>query len=296
MNVLQAFRLNFLFFLLIGILMGDLWGDSSGLKHTVRIQTDVSGKLSYLESGAGRETYLLLPGIGETKEGYLELVGILSERGRVFSLDLPGQGGSGRDFPEYSALGVAKVTIGFLEEIQKSKNIGKVTLVGSSLSAASAVYIGAERPDLVNRIVLSGPFVRDHDMSLGIKILIWSGFRGFWGPGFWGQYYRDLHITVKPEDLDTHSEYLEKNLREENRLEILREYLFSSKEGCSEKLNQIKIPVDIVMGGKDPDFSDPKGEAEWIAKMTGGRIYIFEDSGHYPHREEPRRFAEILFQ
>lgn len=289
------FLLGFIFYSVDRELIADstknlLKHDSSSISQYKR-----DGKISFLESGKNNnKAFLLLPGIGETKEGYSELIEILSKSGKVFALDLRGQGESSIDFEEFSALAVALDAIQFIDEIKKDKQLGKFTIVGSSLSSASAVYIGSERPDLVEKIVLSGPFVRDHEMSFSIRAMIWTGFRGPWGARVWSDYYKDLHIGNKPNDLEEHANYLKTNLKENGRLQILRKYLFSSKKGCEEKLDSIKVPVEIVMGGKDPDFKDPKEEAEWIANITRGRIHIFEEAGHYPHREEPKRFSEII--
>ncbi|WCL49697.1 alpha/beta fold hydrolase [Leptospira sp. GIMC2001] len=250
----------------------------------------LNGKISYIRNGAGNQTYILLPGIGETKEGYQPLVQELETTGVVYSLDIRGQGGSSSDFTSFSALDVAKDVIEFLDE----KKLKNTILVGSSLSAASAVYVGAERSDLVKKIVLSGPFVRDHEISFGIKTMISIGFRYPWGAKLWKGYYEDLHITVKPNDLSEQSERIYNYLNLDNRLSILREYLFSSKAGCEEKLDSIKVPVVIIMGGKDPDFENPVEELDWIAGITNGKKFLFENSGHYPHREEPKRFAEVI--
>jgi pimeloyl-ACP methyl ester carboxylesterase len=284
-------------FVLFGI--DNLFSDSKHLPQSdllkYKTQYALNGKISFIESGKNSlKTYLLLPGIGETKEGYRELIELLSKSGKVYALDLRGQGESSIEFDEFFALVVAHDTIAFMEEIRRDRKIKKFVLVGSSLSAASVVFIGSERPDMVEKIILSGPFVRDHEMSFGIRTMIWTGFRGFWGASVWSDYYKDLHKRVKPKDLEEHANYLKQNLKEKGRLEILRKYLFSSKKGCEEKLDSIKVPVEIVMGGKDPDFDDPLNEAEWISKITGGRVHIFEDAGHYPHREEPHRFFEIV--
>jgi pimeloyl-ACP methyl ester carboxylesterase len=218
------------------------------------------------------------------------LIQEMKDRGRLIAVDIRGQGESSSEFPSFSALAVAMDTIAFMDE----KKLTSVTLIGSSLSAASAVYIGAMRPDTVNKIVLSGPFVRDHELVWGLKILIWLGFRKPWGPNLWRNTYKDLHVTIKPDDLEEQSERIYSYLLLDKRMEILREYLFSSKIGCEEKLDFIEVPVMIVMGGKDPDFENPKDELDWIGNKTGGKKYLFPDSGHYPHREEPKRFSELL--
>lgn len=273
--------------ILVSVLFGCMSIFSQTSEHS---SFALNGKISYIRKGSGAQTYILLPGIGETKEGYLPLIQELETRGVVYSLDIRGQGDSSSDFTSFSAFDVAMDVIQFLDE----KKLKNTILVGSSLSAASAVYLGAERSDLVKKIVLSGPFVRDHDISFGIKTMISIGFRYPWGARLWKAYYEDLHITVKPSDLSEQSERIYNYLTLDKRISILREYLFSSKAGCEEKLDSIKVPVVIIMGGKDPDFENPVEELDWIAGITNGQKFLFENSGHYPHREEPKRFAEVI--
>ena len=41
------------------------------------------------------------------------------------------------------------------------------------------------------------------------------------------------------------------------------------------------------MGEQDPDFPDPKAEADWIADTLQGTAVMVADAGHYPHAEFP---------
>jgi len=46
-------------------------------------------------------------------------------------------------------------------------------------------------------------------------------------------------------------------------------------------------PVLIVMGAKDPDFPDPRAEAEWIRDRLDARLLLIPGAGHYPQAEMP---------
>jgi len=43
----------------------------------------------------------------------------------------------------------------------------------------------------------------------------------------------------------------------------------------------------VVMGEKDPDFPDPKAEAEWIAGTLHGEVVMVPNAGHYPQSQRP---------
>ncbi len=53
------------------------------------------------------------------------------------------------------------------------------------------------------------------------------------------------------------------------------------------------LPTLIVWGEHDPLI--PVGHARVAhARMPGSRLEIFEDAGHFPHRDDPGRFAAVL--
>jgi pimeloyl-ACP methyl ester carboxylesterase len=41
------------------------------------------------------------------------------------------------------------------------------------------------------------------------------------------------------------------------------------------------------MGDKDPDFKNPKAEADWIANALHGEAVMVPDAGHYPQSQQP---------
>jgi hypothetical protein len=43
----------------------------------------------------------------------------------------------------------------------------------------------------------------------------------------------------------------------------------------------------VVMGDRDPDFKDQRGEAEWIASALHGEVMMVPNAGHYPQSQQP---------
>jgi pimeloyl-ACP methyl ester carboxylesterase len=41
------------------------------------------------------------------------------------------------------------------------------------------------------------------------------------------------------------------------------------------------------MGQQDPDFQDPRAEADWIAAALGGEVVMVPEAGHYPQSQRP---------
>ena len=40
------------------------------------------------------------------------------------------------------------------------------------------------------------------------------------------------------------------------------------------------------MGERDPDFPDPRAEAEWIAQALHGEVVMVPEAGHYPQSQQ----------
>jgi pimeloyl-ACP methyl ester carboxylesterase len=62
-------------------------------------------------------------------------------------------------------------------------------------------------------------------------------------------------------------------------------------------LPRISCPALVVMGTEDPDWADPRAEAEGIvAEMPAGlgRIAMIKGAGHYPHAQCPDEVAMLI--
>ena len=66
------------------------------------------------------------------------------------------------------------------------------------------------------------------------------------------------------------------------------------KHWSAERLKQVKAPTLVIMGTKDPDFSDPAAEGKYIAEQTGGHLELIEGAGHYPQTEMSDKTAPIV--
>ena len=53
------------------------------------------------------------------------------------------------------------------------------------------------------------------------------------------------------------------------------------------------LPVCVVWG-RDDDVVPVSHAAVVEAHAPGARVYVFDDCGHFPHRERPERFVRVL--
>jgi pimeloyl-ACP methyl ester carboxylesterase len=54
-----------------------------------------------------------------------------------------------------------------------------------------------------------------------------------------------------------------------------------------------RVPTLIMWGRRDPIIPVDHAFAAHDA-IAGSRLEIFDDSGHFPHTEEPHRFVDVL--
>jgi pimeloyl-ACP methyl ester carboxylesterase len=54
-----------------------------------------------------------------------------------------------------------------------------------------------------------------------------------------------------------------------------------------------RLPTMVIWGGRDPIIPVDHGHAAHDM-IPGSRFEVFPDAGHFPHRDEPRRFVKTL--
>jgi len=243
-----------------------------------------NGVLGYEDSQSGKVTVLCVPGLGDTRGTFRMLAPLLVKSGyRVIVLDPRGQGDSDATFDGYTARKAGEDIVEFIDKL-------KITpiIVGNSSGAASAAWAASERPKQVRGLVFIGGFLRDHPMGFFQKLGLRLALIGPWGPSIWIQYYKSLFITQPPSDQETYTDALSRSLKQKHHMSALRQLAFASKSDVESRLREIKTPVLALAGSKDPDFSNPKEELEWIHSQLGGEIGVIEGAGHYPQLEYPK--------
>jgi len=60
-----------------------------------------------------------------------------------------------------------------------------------------------------------------------------------------------------------------------------------SKSDTAAILGKTTVPALVVMGTKDPDFTDAVEEARMLARELKAETIIVDGAGHYPHAEMP---------
>lgn len=228
-----------------------------------------------------------VPGIGDLRAQYRVLRPQLLAAGfRVVTLDLRGMGASSVQWDDYTAAGVGSDTVALIRHLA----LTDVALVGNSMGAAAVVWAAAETQSRVHSLTLVGPFVWNAPSNPVMEVLIQAAMLNPWGPFAWDQVYRSLYKTGSPPpDHDQHVRNIRRNLQEPGRMAAFRKTMGGSKAEAEKRIGQVHAPVLVVMGSKDPDFTDPKTHAQEVAQRLHGTVLMVEGAGHYPHVESAQQ-------
>ena len=248
------------------------------------------GKIAYDIQGSG-PLVLLVPGMGDLRATYRFLTPALVQTGyTVASVDLRGHGDSDTLFASYGDVETAADITSLLRKLG-----APAVIVGNSMGAGAAVIVAAENPDLVDGLVLVGPFVRQPASStafsrLFLRILMARP----WAAAAWKAYLPKLYAGARPTDFPNYRDIVIATMKRPGYARAFSLTTRTDHVRAGESLAAVTSPTLVVMGDKDPDFPDPKGEADWISNAVGGTTVMIEDAGHYPQSQQPERTSAAI--
>lgn len=260
---------------------------TTSITPQVRFLQRPEGRVSYTVEGSG-PLVVAVPGMGELRSSYRELVGPLVEAGfRVAVTDLRAHGDSDAGFRTFGDIATGGDLLALIEELGTP-----AVVLGTSMGAAAAAWAAAERPDLVSGLVLFGPLLRDPAMGRATVAAMRGAyrvlFRGPWGAGAWAAYYRKVLNRGRTAPwLDEHVSAIRANLREPGRLRAFRHLTLQLTHAVVEpRLPEVAAPMLAFVGDLDPDFRDPAAEAAWLESI-GAEVVLVSDAAHYPQAQRP---------
>ena len=260
------------------------------------------GRIAYEVTGEG-PLIVLSHGIGDRRQVFRFLAPELVRAGfRVAAADLRGHGESSTgDWTSISRTDVA----GDLVALIRHLGGGPAVIVGHSLSGGAATIAAASAPDLVSGIVEMGPFTRKVEYSVGGLLRIRRYRRGSLLLGgvmvlrslkMWMSYL-DVAYPEKPADYAAYMTALRAKLSEPGRMAEFLKTMKTSPADAGAALPRIACPALVIMGDEDPDWADPRAEAEGIvAAMPAGlgAVAMIKGAGHYPHAQCADEVAALI--
>ena len=257
---------------------------------------DVGGrKISYAGAGQDGDVVLLVHGYGGDRNSWLFLQEPLAARYRVYALDLPGHGTSGKDVgpgpegPGSGATAGSGGTLGVLADavtgVLDALGAERAHLVGHSMGGAVALAVAARDPGRIASLTLIAPSGFGPEINAGY-------LRGFAD----AQTRRELKPVIgqlfADESLVTRQ--LVDDLLAYKRLDGVDEALHAltdtlldgdAQRGDSAALLAATggaVPVTVIWGRADRII--PAAQAESVA---GAVSHLVDGAGHMPHMERP---------
>ncbi|MGA7989097.1 MAG: alpha/beta hydrolase [Candidatus Dormiibacterota bacterium] len=254
---------------------------------------------SYLTRSEGRVAYdiagdgpllVLVPGMGDLRASYRFIAPVLRDAGyRVACMDLRGHGGSDATFASYGDVETAGDIVALIQEVG-----GPAVVVGNSMAAGSAVIAAAEHPDLVRGLVLVGPFVRNGKMSAAQRLLFRVAMAPLWAATAWKSYLPKLYAGKRPEDFDAYRDQVISAMHKPGHTKAFSRTTHTSHDPAAALLGKVAAKSLVVMGDRDPDFPDPKAEADWIGATLHANVVMVPEAGHYPQSQQPEITANAV--
>ena len=260
-------------------------------------------RIVYRTAGSG-PPLLLLHGITSGSATWKDVIPQLAEHYTVIAPDLLGHGQSAKPLGDYSlgayASGVRDL-LGLL-------GVQDATVVGHSLGGGVAMQFAYLFPERCNRLVLvaSGGLGREVSPLLRAAAL----------PG--AEYVLPLIVSEPVRNIGnavgrllqksgvktpTDVEEMWRGFSSLGGREARQAFLLTLRTIMDVKGQRVSatdrlylaghVPTLIVWGERDPVIPSAHGKAAHAA-MPGSRFELFEKAGHFPHRDEPQRFADVL--
>ncbi len=262
------------------------------MKMDATTSTEAPRNTSYLtrpeerigyDAAGGGALVVLVPGMGDLRAAYRFLAPALRQAGyRVACTDLRGHGDSDATFSSYGDAETAGDIVTLIEELG-----GPAVIVGNSMAAGSAVIAAAQRPELVSGLGLLGPFVRNPTAGAVQRVLLRVAMAPLWAAISWKSYLPKLYAGRRPADFAEYRDQVVASLHKPGHSKAFSLTTRTSHAAAEARLTDVKAPVLVVMGEQDPDFPDPRAEADWIATALSGEVVMVPEAGHYPQSQRP---------
>ncbi len=255
-------------------------------------------------TGGGGPLVVLLHGIAGSASTWEDVAWGLRGDYAVLAPDLLGHGESSKSRGDYSLGAYANV----LRDLLGALGHERATLVGHSLGGGVALQFAYQFPERCERLVLvsSGglgrevhPLLRSAALPGAELVLPWlcggttrSAVEGV------TRWLGRVGLRAGPDLQGVWEGFVSLGDREARRafLDTVRGILDTGGQRVSatDRLYLAEeMPTLIVWGGRDPLIPVAHAHAAH-ERIAGSRLEVFPDAGHFPYRDDPRRFVDLL--
>ncbi|MCT7659526.1 alpha/beta fold hydrolase [Mycobacterium deserti] len=272
---------------------------------TLHFRTVHGYRRAFRVAGSG-PAILLIHGIGDNSTTWSTVQTKLAQRFTVIAPDLLGHGKSDKPRADYSVAAYANG----MRDLLSVLDIDRVTVVGHSLGGGVAMQFAYQFPQLVDRLILVGAGGVTKDVNVALRFASLPGASEALALLRLPLVLPALQIAGRAAGAAFGSSGLGRDLPEMLRiLADLPEPTASSAfartlRAVVDWRGQVvtmldrcyltsSVPVQLIWGSGDSVI--PVSHARMAhSAMPGSRLEIFDGSGHFPFRDDPDRFVEVV--
>lgn len=255
-------------------------------------------EIYYKDEGKG-PVLLLVHGSASSLRTWDVITRKLKSRYRIIRFDVGGMGLSGRISDEAAAhVTPVEIVTGLIDKL----GVTKLTYVGVSSGGTLGMFLASQRPDLVERLILSntpsdpvtyGHMAQPDSFVKAQELARQQG--GFQAQGFWNEYltyFAGVPGRISPK---IRAEYYDFNRRMPEKHPIALIARIDDGARASQLMQGVTAPTLLIWGGADPLLTVPtmKALAGHLPNAPVSQV-ILPDVGHYPPLEVPDRFTQVM--
>ncbi|ANH40121.1 4,5:9,10-diseco-3-hydroxy-5,9,17-trioxoandrosta-1(10),2-diene-4-oate hydrolase [Nocardioides dokdonensis FR1436] len=272
-------------------------------RHDVQYATVHGHRRAYVKVGQG-PVLLLLHGLGCDHTTWSPVIDALARRYTVLAPDLLGHGLSDKPRADYSVGGYANG----MRDLLTVLGVDKVTVVGHSFGGGIAMQFAYQFPERTERLVLVASGGLGPEVSPAIRAITTPGFHQAMGlltlPGV-----RHLGVaglrrlaalpTSATRDLGEVADIYD-SFKDPHARAAIRHVVSAVVDWKGQIVTMADrayltqaMPMCVVWGRNDQVI--PVRHANNAAALApGARVEVIPNSGHFPHKDHPERFAKIV--
>jgi len=251
--------------------------------------------------GEAGTSVILIHGIGGYVEMWENNIESLSQKHRVYALDLPGFGRSDKPNIPYSFPFISKFVLDFMEALE----IERASLIGNSMGGGISLQVAIQFPDKVDKLVLVNSAGLGKELTImfrlaSLPLIGWLLSR----PSRKGV-RKILHECVYDKSLIT-DDFAERGYQIAALPGAHKAFLIALRSSVTlgglteevlniflDKLHTIQAPTLVIWGRQDRIL--PVSHAHVAEeKIPHSEIHIFDRCGHLPQIEHPEEFNTLV--
>jgi pimeloyl-ACP methyl ester carboxylesterase len=269
----------------------------------MRFRTIHGYRRAFVHGGRG-PAILLIHGIGDSAETWRDLIPVLARRHTVIAPDLLGHGQSDKPRADYA---VAAYACG-MRDLLSVLDIESATVVGHSLGGGVAMQFAYQFPERCQRLVLVSSGGVGRDVSPALRLAagpgseLWLPLLGTVPARVVGKVAAGVLARLgtkmghDSDDLLRAFDALADSTSRSAFLRTLRAVVDHRGQVVTmlDRCYLAKgMPTLLIWGAHDGVIPVEHAHIAHAA-IPGSRLEIFDNTGHFPHHTDPRRFVAVL--